>query len=51
MKRRVSAVLFTSLLVDTVGFGIVIPVLPFYATEFGATPFEVTLLFAAFSAM
>jgi multidrug resistance protein len=51
MKRGVSAVLFTSVLVDTVGFGIVIPVLPFYATEFGATPFEVTVLFAAFSAM
>jgi len=34
-----------------VGFGIVIPVLPFYGTSFGASPFEVTLLFAAFSAM
>jgi len=34
-----------------IGFGIVIPVLPFYATSFGASPFQVTLLFAAFSAM
>jgi MFS family permease len=44
-------VLFTSVLVDMIGFGIVIPVLPFYATSFGASPFQVTLLFAAFSAM
>lgn len=51
MKRGASAVLFAAVLVDTVGFGIVIPVLPFYATSFGASPFEVTLLFAAFSAV
>ena len=51
MKRATSAVLFTSVLVDMIGFGIVIPVLPFYATSFGASPFQVTLLFAAFSAM
>lgn len=36
---------------DMLGFGIVIPVLPFYALEFGAGPLEVTLLIASFSAM
>jgi MFS family permease len=51
MRKGTSAVLFTAVLVDSVGFGVVIPVLPFYATSFGATPFEVTALFAAFSAM
>jgi MFS family permease len=51
VRRSTSAVLFTSVLVDMIGFGIVIPVLPFYATSFGASPFQVTLLFAAFSAM
>lgn len=51
MKRGQTAVLFMAVLVDSVGYGIVIPVLPFYATSFGASPFEVTLLFAAFSAM
>ena len=51
MKGNASAVLFTAVLVDMVGFGIVIPVLPFYATSFGASPFEVTALFAAYSAM
>jgi MFS transporter, DHA1 family, tetracycline resistance protein len=45
------AVLFGAVLVDMLGFGIVIPVLPFYALEFGATPLEVTLLIASFSAM
>ncbi len=51
MKRATSYVLFTSVLVDMIGAGIVIPVLPFYATSFGASPFQVTSLFAAFSAM
>jgi len=50
VKRTTSAVLFTAVLIDGAGFGIVIPVLPFYATHFGASPFQVTLLFAAFSA-
>lgn len=37
------------MLVDVIGFGIVIPILPFYVTEFGASPSTVTLLFASFS--
>lgn len=45
------AILFGTVLVDMVGFGIVLPLLPFYAEEFGASPFEVTLLIASFSAM
>jgi MFS transporter, DHA1 family, tetracycline resistance protein len=45
------AILFTAVLVDMMGFGIVIPVLPFYALEMGAGPLEVTLLIASFSAM
>jgi MFS family permease len=35
--------------VDVLGFGIVIPILPFYVSEFGASPVTVTLLFASFS--
>ena len=50
MKRSPMAVLFTAVLVDMMGFGIVIPVLPFYALELGATPLQVTLLIASFSA-
>lgn len=45
------AVLFATVLVDMVGFGIVLPLLPYYAEEFGASPLEVTLLIASFSAM
>jgi DHA1 family tetracycline resistance protein-like MFS transporter len=51
VKRATGAVLFMAVLVDGVGFGIVIPVLPFYAEHFGATAFQVTLLFAAYSAV
>jgi MFS transporter, DHA1 family, tetracycline resistance protein len=51
MKRSPLAILFMAVLVDMLGFGIVIPVLPFYALEMGATPVQVTLLIASFSAM
>jgi MFS family permease len=36
---------------DLVGFGIVLPLLPFYATELGASPFQVGLIIASYSAM
>jgi len=42
-------VIFLTIFVNLVGFGIVIPLLPFYATEFGASPFVVGLLFASYS--
>ena len=45
------ALLCGAVLIDMIGFGIVLPLLPFYAESFHATPFEVTLLIAAFSAM
>src|SRR5712671_4960726 len=53
MKRSPLFVIFTTVFIDLVGFGIVIPVLPFYAegTRFGATPREVGLLFASYSVM
>ena len=51
LKGSPVAVLFMAVLVDMLGFGIVIPVLPFYALEMGATALEVTLLIASFSAM
>ena len=40
MKRSPLLVIFITVFIDLVGFGIVIPVLPFYAegTKFGATP-------------
>ena len=42
-------VIFLTIFVNLVGFGIIIPLLPFYASTFGATPFVVGLLFASFS--
>jgi MFS transporter, DHA1 family, tetracycline resistance protein len=50
LKTSRLAILFGSVLVDMIGFGIVLPLLPFYAEEFGATPLQVTLLIASFSA-
>src|SRR5690349_12940982 len=37
-------VLFGIVLVDLIGFGIVIPLLPFFGERFGASPLTVTLL-------
>src|SRR2546425_1223988 len=53
MKRSPLLVIFITVFIDLVGFGIVIPVLPYYAegTKFGATPTQVGLLFASYSVM
>jgi multidrug resistance protein len=53
MKRSPLIVIFTTVFIDLVGFGIVIPVLPFYAegSVFNATPRTVGLLFASYSIM
>ncbi len=53
MERSPLLVIFTTVFIDLVGFGIVIPVLPFYAegTRFNATPRTVGLLFASYSIM
>jgi DHA1 family tetracycline resistance protein-like MFS transporter len=42
-------VIFLTIFVNLVGFGIIIPLLPFYAETFGASPVAVGLLFAIFS--
>jgi DHA1 family tetracycline resistance protein-like MFS transporter len=53
MKRSPLVVIFTTVFIDLLGFGIVIPVLPFYAegSRFNATPRMVGLLFASYSIM
>ncbi|MCH9685202.1 MAG: MFS transporter, partial [Deltaproteobacteria bacterium] len=43
------ATLWLTLFLDLVGFGIILPVLPFYATNFGASPQLVALLSTSFS--
>jgi DHA1 family tetracycline resistance protein-like MFS transporter len=42
-------VIFLTIFVNLVGFGIIIPLLPFYAETFGASPLVVGMLFAVFS--
>ncbi|HKC64618.1 MAG TPA: MFS transporter [Pyrinomonadaceae bacterium] len=53
MKRSPLLVIFITVFIDLVGFGIVIPVLPFYVegTKFNASPRMVGLLFASYSIM
>jgi MFS transporter, DHA1 family, tetracycline resistance protein len=42
-------IIFLTIFVNLIGFGIIIPLLPFYAQTFGASPLVIGLLFAAFS--
>ena len=43
------AVLFLIVFIDLVGFGVIIPLLPFYGVHFGASPAEVTWMMACYS--
>ncbi len=42
-------ILFLTVFLDLAGFGMILPLLPFYAEEYGAGPFQVGVLFAAYS--
>ena len=42
-------ILFLIVFIDLVGFGVIIPLLPFYGVHFGATPTEVTWMMACYS--
>jgi DHA1 family tetracycline resistance protein-like MFS transporter len=46
---RPLSIIFLTIFVNLVGFGIIIPLLPFYAQTFGASPLAIGLLFASFS--
>jgi MFS transporter, DHA1 family, tetracycline resistance protein len=52
-KRNLPPILiiFLTILIDMIGFGIVIPVLPLYSLHFGASPWQIGLLFGSFSLM
>jgi DHA1 family tetracycline resistance protein-like MFS transporter len=47
--NRPLLIIFLTILVNLIGFGIIIPLLPFYAETFGASPLTIGLLFATFS--
>lgn len=48
-NKRSLAIIFLIIFVNLMGFGIVIPLLPFYADHVGATPLQIGFLFAAYS--
>ncbi len=49
-RARAVAILFVAVLTNLIGFGIIIPLLPFYGQRMGASEVEIGLLFASFSA-
>ncbi|HQW06668.1 MAG TPA: MFS transporter [Flavobacteriales bacterium] len=50
MRSRLS-ILFLTVFMDLLGFGLVIPILPTYATQLGASSFEVGLVMAVYALM
>lgn len=44
-------IIFLTIFIDLLGFGLVIPILPFYAEHFGASAFQVGLLSMSYSLM
>lgn len=49
-SRARLTILFLTVFVDLVGFGVVLPLLPFYGDRFGASGLEIGLLVAVYSA-
>jgi DHA1 family tetracycline resistance protein-like MFS transporter len=49
MKKSALATVFLVVLIDLMGFGLVLPLLPFYANQFDATPVMVGLLYSVYS--
>src|SRR2546430_6618637 len=49
-RARVAVIFFT-VLIDLIGFGIIIPILPYYAQRLGASGFGLGALLGVFSAM
>jgi DHA1 family tetracycline resistance protein-like MFS transporter len=50
MDRKRLFSIFLIVFIDLLGFGLILPLLPFYADEYGATPFVVGLLTASYAA-
>jgi len=51
MKKPSILVIFLTVFIDLIGFGIVLPLLPLYSKNMGADGFTIGVIFAAFSAM
>lgn len=50
MKKSRLSIIFLIVFIDLLGFSLILPLLPFYAETFGATPFQVGLLVASYAA-
>lgn len=51
LDMKLLGIVFLTVTLDLIGFGIIIPIQPFYAERFGATATQVTLLGASYSLM
>src|SRR5579872_1089545 len=51
MRKPSVSIIFLTVFIDLIGFGIVIPLLPVYADSFHATGFEIGAIMSAFSLM
>lgn len=49
VKAPALAVLFAVVFINLVGFGLVVPLLPFFAQTLDASPWQITLMFSAYS--
>ena len=50
MKNRPLASIFLVVFIDLLGFSFILPLLPYYAATFGASPFVVGLITASYAA-
>lgn len=48
-RRRALTTVFVTILLDLIGFGMILPTLPYYAQELHATPAKIGLLFSSYS--
>jgi MFS transporter, DHA1 family, tetracycline resistance protein len=51
MRKPSVLVIFLTVFIDLIGFGIIVPLIPSYSEHFGAPGFVIGLIFASFSAM
>jgi multidrug resistance protein len=49
LRRRGRLTVFLTVLLDLLGFGMILPILPFYGQDYGASDLQIGLLFAAYS--
>jgi multidrug resistance protein len=48
-RRRVLFTIFLTVLLDLIGFGMILPILPFYGQKFGVSASQIGILFASYS--